>query len=307
MRGCRAPVHRTRHRWSLLSPRPLGSGSTGRRGRRSCDRAPAACRTIPQRPIRGDARTLPRSSEVRAAALTLAERFPARGVDPITVIAAADADDPVFDAWLDEASTSTGVLGTSIRPGTPPRVTVIDVVPSGTSQGSQATSLVEGLRANRPAFDIEVGGPAAELIDVKDRLADRLPIAAAVVCCATPVLRFLMTGSLIVPIKAVLMNVLRLGASLGALAWIFQDGHLSGRARLRLGRRSRSLDAGADPDLRIRVVDGLRGVPALAHQGSARSHRRQRSRRRRRPPAIRPHHHVRRSADRRGLRRLRRR
>ncbi len=176
----------------------------------------------------GDARTLPRSSEVRATALALAERFPARGTDPITVMAAADIDDPAFVAWIDEASTSASVLGTTVRPGTPPGLTVVDLVPTGTSQGAPATSLVDDLRADRPSFDIEVGGPAAELIDVKERLASRLPYAVALVCLATLVLLFLMTGSLIVPIKAVIMNILSLGASFGALAWIFQDGHLSG-------------------------------------------------------------------------------
>ena len=59
----------------------------------------------------GDARTLPRSSEVRATALTLAERFPARGTDPVTVIAAADADDPAFAAWLADVSSTDGVVG----------------------------------------------------------------------------------------------------------------------------------------------------------------------------------------------------
>ena len=48
------------------------------------------------------------------------------------------------------------------------------------------------------------------------------------VVLATLVLLFMMTGSIIVPIKAVLMNILSLGASFGALVWIFQDGHLSG-------------------------------------------------------------------------------
>jgi RND superfamily putative drug exporter len=176
----------------------------------------------------GDARSLPRSSEVRATALMLAERFPARGTDPITVIADISAGDQAFEAWLAEASTRAAIIGSSIRPGTPPGLTVVDLVPAGTSQGDQATSAVEALRAQRPAFDIAVGGPAAELIDVEQRLASRLPIAGAVVCLATLVLLFLMTGSLIVPIKAVIMNILSLTASLGALAWIFQDGHLSG-------------------------------------------------------------------------------
>ncbi|HEY5699904.1 MAG TPA: MMPL family transporter [Acidimicrobiales bacterium] len=176
----------------------------------------------------GDARTLPRSSEVRATALTLSERFPARGTDPVTVIAAADADDPAFVTWLDEVSSTDGVLGASTRPGTPSGLTVVDLVPTGTSQGDPATAVVDRIRADEPGFDVQVGGPAAELSDVKERLGARLPLAVAMVCLATLVLLFLMTGSIVVPIKAVLMNILSLGASFGAMVWIFQEGHLSG-------------------------------------------------------------------------------
>ena len=83
-------------------------------------------------------------------------------------------------------------------------------------------------RDTEPTFDIEVGGIAAELIDVKARLSERLPYAALLVVTATLVLLFLMTGSVMVPIKAVVMNILSLAASFGALAWVFQEGHLSG-------------------------------------------------------------------------------
>ena len=176
----------------------------------------------------GDARTLPRSSEVRDVALTLADRFPARGTDPVTVIADADPDSAELAAWLDQVSRLPGVVGTSIRPDAPAGVTVVDVTPAGTSQGPAASELVHQLRDTRPAFDTEVGGLAAELIDVKARLTQRLPYAALMVVAATLVVLFLMTGSVMVPIKAVIMNVLSLGASFGALAWIFQDGHLSG-------------------------------------------------------------------------------
>jgi putative drug exporter of the RND superfamily len=176
----------------------------------------------------GDARTLPRSSEVRAVALTLADRFPARGTDPVTVVADADSNRVEVQAWLEQVSAAPGVVGTSIRPDTPPGLTVVDVTPAGTSQGRQASELVTTLRQGQPAFETEVGGIAAELIDIKGRLSERLPLAGLMVVVATLVLLFLMTGSIIVPVKAVVMNVLSLGASFGALAWIFQDGHLSG-------------------------------------------------------------------------------
>ena len=176
----------------------------------------------------GDARTLPRSSEVRAVALTLADRFPARGTDPVTVIADADADSAEVAAWVERIGATPGVAGTAVRPAPEPGVTVLDVTPTGTSQGRAATGLVERLRAEEPGFATEVGGTAAELTDVEARLTERLPLAALLVVAATLVLLFLMTGSLIVPLKAVAMNILSLSASFGALVWIFQDGHLAG-------------------------------------------------------------------------------
>jgi len=176
----------------------------------------------------GDARTLPRSSEVRDVALTLADRFPARGTDPVTVIADTSPDSPEFLAWLDQISTMPGVVGTSIRPDSPNGIAVVDVTPAGTSQGDEASALVAELRGTQAGFDTEVGGIASELIDIKARLSERLPLAALLVVAATLVLLFLMTGSIIVPIKAVFMNVLSLGASFGALVFIFQEGHFAG-------------------------------------------------------------------------------
>ena len=55
-----------------------------------------------------------------------------------------------------------------------------------------------------------------------------MPLAIAIIVIATFVLLFLMTGSVVIPAKAIVMNVLSLGATFGALVWIFQDGHLSG-------------------------------------------------------------------------------
>jgi putative drug exporter of the RND superfamily len=144
------------------------------------------------------------------------------------VIAGTDPDSAEFVAWYQGLATMPGVAGTAIRPDTPHGITVVDITPSGTSQGGQASALVEQLRGEQTSFDTEVGGIAAELIDIKDRLSERLPWAALMVVVATLVLLFLMTGSIIVPIKAVVMNILSLAASFGALAWIFQEGHLAG-------------------------------------------------------------------------------
>ncbi|MEL6982939.1 MAG: MMPL family transporter, partial [Actinomycetota bacterium] len=182
----------------------------------------------------GDARSLPRSSEARAAALTLSERFPSRGAEPIVVIAEVDAASPEAEAWVAELGALDNVAGLQVRDGFPTGTTVVDVVPTGASQGEEAMGLVDDIRAageakaDAGAFTVEVGGLAASTMDVREMIASRIPFAIGIVVAATLVLLFLMTGSIAIPIKAVIMNVLSLGASFGALVWIFQDGNLSG-------------------------------------------------------------------------------
>jgi RND superfamily putative drug exporter len=72
-----------------------------------------------------------------------------------------------------------------------------------------------------------VTGQAAFLTDFKATIIQRLPYALAIIGLATFILLFLMTGSVLIPVKALVMNTLSLGATFGALVWIFQDGHLS--------------------------------------------------------------------------------
>ena len=76
-------------------------------------------------------------------------------------------------------------------------------------------------------------------------------------------LLFLAFGSVVLPVKAMVMNVLSLAASFGVIVWIFQDGHLSGLLGLHLDRRPRGDPADPHAGDRVRAVDGLRGLPAL--------------------------------------------
>ena len=73
-----------------------------------------------------------------------------------------------------------------------------------------------------------VGGATAQLIDAKSAIAERLPYALAIIVVATFVLLFLMFGSVLVPLKAIVLNVLSLSATFGAMIWVFQEGHGSG-------------------------------------------------------------------------------
>ena len=87
---------------------------------------------------------------------------------------------------------------------------------------------MDELRAERPDFETWVTGPAAILVDFKALVLEGLPWALTILVLGTFVLLFLMTGSVLVPVKALVMNTLSLGATFGVLVWVFQDGHLSG-------------------------------------------------------------------------------
>src|SRR5262249_56224756 len=72
------------------------------------------------------------------------------------------------------------------------------------------------------------GGAAGGVVGSKGSLFSRVPVAAGLIALATFVLLFLMFGSVVVPLKALILNVLSLSATFGALVWIFQEGHFSG-------------------------------------------------------------------------------
>jgi putative drug exporter of the RND superfamily len=175
----------------------------------------------------GDYRVLPRSTESRQATDALLAAFPAMGATPIQVIAAASTDSPQTTAYIAALRRLPGVTDVSVESGLRPGFTAIDVVAAGDGQGDTAQRLVHQIRDHRPAFSTLVTGRAAFLIDFEQRISSRLPYALGLIALSTFILLFLMTGSVLVPLKALLMNMLSLGATFGALVWIFQDGHLS--------------------------------------------------------------------------------
>jgi RND superfamily putative drug exporter len=171
---------------------------------------------------------LPRSSPSRQLYEASRTRFEGGGTDPIVLLAEADPRSPLFAGYAERVRALPGVRSVTRRPGTPPGAVVLDVVPAGSSEGRVATGLVERIRGLERPTAVGVTGAAAFLVDYRDSLLARLPWALGLIGLATLVLLFAMTGSLVVPLKAIVMNVLSLGASFGALVWIFQEGHLSG-------------------------------------------------------------------------------
>jgi uncharacterized membrane protein YdfJ with MMPL/SSD domain len=182
-----------------------------------------------------DVRVLPADQESRIVAETIDRDFPPSTQGPITsIVTLPDAvDSPAGNAALEsyvaavaevpgvDGATVTGAAGDTAR---------VSIAYDGDPVDKAARDLVQDVR-DVPAPDgaqVLVGGQSAELADLLASLGALLPWMALMVVTTTFVLLFLAFGSVVLPIKAVLMNVLSLGASFGALVWIFQEGHLSG-------------------------------------------------------------------------------
>lgn len=103
----------------------------------------------------------------------------------------------------------------------------ISVVPTSARLESDPTGLVREIRALPAPFAVEAGGYPAELTDYRDGVTDRLPLVAALIVAVTFALLFLMTGSVVAPLKATLLNLLSLSVMFGVLVAVFQEGFLS--------------------------------------------------------------------------------
>jgi RND superfamily putative drug exporter len=106
--------------------------------------------------------------------------------------------------------------------------TYLSVVPAVEPSSDAGQQLVEDVRDTPAPFPVLVDGQSAELLDTNDSLFSRLPLALGVIAVVTAVLLFMMFGSVVIPAKAIVLNLLSLSATFGAMVWIFQDGHLSG-------------------------------------------------------------------------------
>lgn len=169
---------------------------------------------------------LPQGSPQREFVDELAARYPSS--ESAQVVAVVDASVEEAQAWADEVAGLDGVA--SVDPAAPlGDYAVVGVhVDADDAGGPVAVSVVREVRATDSAFDVWVTGQAAGQVDFLDALGERVWWAVGVVVGATLLLLFLMTGSVVVPVKALLTNALSLAASLGVLVWVFQDGHLEG-------------------------------------------------------------------------------
>ena len=104
----------------------------------------------------------------------------------------------------------------------------VSAIATGDPSGPAAQDAVSRIRAIPAPFDVKVGGGAAEFVDQQAAIGSRLPAAVALLVGLTLLVLWLMTGSLVLPVKAVIMNALTVGTALTPLVLIYQGGHLTG-------------------------------------------------------------------------------
>jgi RND superfamily putative drug exporter len=134
---------------------------------------------------------------------------------------------------LAEALPADGTGGDGVERVAPPRRLAagtwqIDAVATGDPAGLAAQRAVKAIRGLPSRFDVRVGGDAAQFVDQQASIASHLPLAIVLLCGLTMVVLWLMTGSVVLPVKAVVMNALTVGAALAPLTLIYQHGHLTG-------------------------------------------------------------------------------
>ncbi|KUM69421.1 MMPL family transporter [Streptomyces curacoi] len=174
-----------------------------------------------------DDRQLPSSAESHVVQQHIRDGFPGSPGGGLEVLAEGRATPAQYAAYKERIAGLPEVLRVD-GPLVKGESAYFTVLPKGEAVDDPAQRLVDELRATQAPFDTKVTGAAAVLVDSKDAIAERLPLAAAFIAVVTLLLVFLLTGSVLIPVQAVVLNALSLTAMFGAVVWVFQDGHLSG-------------------------------------------------------------------------------
>ncbi|MDX3616791.1 MMPL family transporter [Streptomyces europaeiscabiei] len=174
-----------------------------------------------------DDRQLPSTAESHVVQQHLRDGFPGTPGGGLAVLAEGRATKTQYAAYKERLADLPEVLRVD-GPLVQGDWAYFTVQPKGEAVDEGAQRLVDDIRAMDAPFDTSVTGTAAVLVDTKAAIGDGLPWALSFIAIVTLILVFLLTGSVLIPLQAVLLNALSLTAMFGALVWVFQDGHLSG-------------------------------------------------------------------------------
>jgi uncharacterized membrane protein YdfJ with MMPL/SSD domain len=175
-----------------------------------------------------DAGELPASASSRQVDDALRTQFPPGRTSPVEVVIGAPAGSRQVSVLANRIRALPNV--SAVAPAQPAGrdQSLLDVAPSAPTYSSTSEHLVSAVRALRAPVYVGVSGQTAGFIDLEHSLAAHLPFVLSVVIGSTLIILFLLTGSVVLPVMAVLMNALSLSAVFGALVLIFQHGNLQG-------------------------------------------------------------------------------
>ena len=174
----------------------------------------------------GDSRMLPADNKAAFATAQQAERFPGQTGTPIEIIIIDGADKlEEINAYTQKLGQVAGIVGV-----VPPAVIGKDVrvvaYQAMLPRTPESQELIQNVRSIESPEGTLVGGVAADYTDSQNGISRTLPWALGWIVLSVLVLIFVFTGSIILPIKAVILNFLSLGATMGVLTWVFVDGNL---------------------------------------------------------------------------------
>ncbi len=197
-----------------------------------------------------DYRVLPDDAPAHVAAAKLSQFGPETSTAQILITGAEEAD---VAAYADEVARIDGVL--NVQPvAAEGESTLLRATWAGNSQTEASQDLVKAIRGVEPGSgDALVGGLAADTVDLIDSVGSHLPLMGGIVVVVMLVLLFFAFGSLVLPIKAVVMNMFSITASFGVVTWIFSDGHLTEF----LGFESQGYLDATNPILMLAILFGL--------------------------------------------------
>jgi uncharacterized membrane protein YdfJ with MMPL/SSD domain len=176
-----------------------------------------------------DDAVIPKDKSARVVADSLRSDFAGENTTPLTVALEAPRSQAAeIRAYAGELSRLDGVRAVSRPRAEGPDTWQLNVDVRGRADGERAQELVTEIRDGNSAFPVLVGGAAAEFVDQQEAIGSRLPLAAALLVLLTFSILWLMTGSVVLPLKAIVMNALTVGSALGILTFIYQDGRLEG-------------------------------------------------------------------------------
>lgn len=176
-----------------------------------------------------DIETVPEGLSARTVGDALAADFPGQDSSPVLVVAEArPGEEAEVRSLAERAAAVEGIESVQPPEQVGPETWRVEAIAAGDAAGDAAREAVEELRSDPGPLPVLVGGEAAAFIDQQEGIGSRMPLAIVLLAGLTFAVLWLMTGSVVLPLKALVMNALTVGSTLGLLTLIFQDGRFEG-------------------------------------------------------------------------------